>query len=97
VDVCTGTADVALAAVAGNHKVTAIIRDKARAKKEEEKRVREEAEKLKREREAQGGGRMQMTPEMMQRFGGMRGAGQRRPGMQPQGQQAQPTQQVIKN
>jgi HlyD family secretion protein len=54
----------------------AVIKEKEKAKREEEKRVREEATKA---NERMGGpemgGRMEITPEMMQRFQNMRGAG----------------------
>ena len=56
-----------------------VIREKARIKKEEEKRQRAEAEKARSERDAVGGEGRMPTPEMMQRFGG-RGSGQMRQG-----------------
>jgi HlyD family secretion protein len=58
-----------------------VIREKARLKKEEEKRLKEEAAKAMAERNAMGGeGRMNVTPEMMQQFSGMSGSGQMRQG-----------------
>jgi HlyD family secretion protein len=59
----------------------AVIKEKERVKKEEEKRIREEAAKAAERMGSMApggmgpGGNMQMTPEMMQRFQGMRGQG----------------------
>lgn len=76
----------------------AVIREKEKARKEEELRIRQEAEKA---REAGGGmmdpsgfgGQgMKITPEMMQRFrnaGGGQGQGMQRQGTQDQGAQGQ--------
>lgn len=57
-----------------------VIKEKEKAKKAEEQRLREEAERLRAERSVGmgpggfgGGGRMTITPEMMQRFQGARG------------------------
>jgi hypothetical protein len=55
-----------------------VIREKARIKKEEERRQRAEAEKARAERDAMGADNV--TPEMMQKFGGAGGAGQMRQG-----------------
>ena len=58
-----------------------VIREKARLKKEEDRRQRDEAEKARAQRDAIGeAGRMNMTPEMMSKFGGMRQSGQMRQG-----------------
>jgi HlyD family secretion protein len=58
-----------------------VIREKARLKKEEDRRLREEAEKARAQRDAIGeAGGMNMTPEMMRKFSGMRGSGQMRQG-----------------
>jgi HlyD family secretion protein len=51
-----------------------VIKDREKAIKEEEKRLKLEAEKSR----AQGSDRMNITPEMMQQFQSMRGAGQGR-------------------
>ncbi|MCX6253545.1 MAG: efflux RND transporter periplasmic adaptor subunit [Bacteroidia bacterium] len=55
-----------------------VIRERAKAKKAEELRIRQEAEKAKEQRGdmMDRGGMPVMTPEMMQRFQNMRGAGQ---------------------
>jgi HlyD family secretion protein len=57
-----------------------VIRERAKAKKVEEQRQRDEAEKARRQRDQMEGGgkRMNITPEMMQQFRNMRGAGQGR-------------------
>jgi HlyD family secretion protein len=52
-----------------------VNKERAKAKKEEEKRLREESET---DKERRGGGMMNITPEMMQRFQNMRGSGQGR-------------------
>lgn len=58
-----------------------VIREKARIKKEEEKRQREEGEKARAQRDAmEGSGRMNMTPEMMQQFSSMKVSGQLKQG-----------------
>ncbi|HUX58437.1 MAG TPA: efflux RND transporter periplasmic adaptor subunit [Bacteroidales bacterium] len=59
--------------LAGEDLIT-VIKDRAKAKKEEEKRGRDQAERAKDQR----GGMMNMTPEMMQRMQNMRGQGQGR-------------------
>jgi HlyD family secretion protein len=51
-----------------------VIKDREKAKKEEEKRIREEAEKAKEDR----GGMSEITPERMQQFQTMRGQGEGR-------------------
>lgn len=57
-----------------------VIKEREKAKKEEEERIRQEAAKAK---ELEGGmagrGGMNITPEMMQRFQNMRNSGQRMP------------------
>lgn len=73
----------------------AVIKEKEKAKKDEENRLREEAEKARAERGQMGGrgGMMNITPEMMQQFQNMRGqGGQGRPGAQ--GAQGAPTEQA---
>jgi HlyD family secretion protein len=57
-----------------------VIREKARVKKEEEKKQRADAEQARAERNAMEGEGMMPTPEMMQGKGGMRGSGQMRQG-----------------
>ena len=58
-----------------------VIREKARLKKEEDKRQRENAVKARQQRDYLGdGGRVSMSPEMMRQVGRMRGAGQGGPG-----------------
>jgi HlyD family secretion protein len=75
-----------------------VIREKARFKKAEEKRIREEAERIRAERDAEGGsGRMQMSPEMMQHSGGMRGSGQTRPGRENTRERTNPGQPATRN
>jgi HlyD family secretion protein len=54
-----------------------VIRERARIKKEEEKRLREEAEMTRAQRDGmEGAGRMNITPEMMKQFSNMRSSGQ---------------------
>jgi hypothetical protein len=82
-----------------------LIREKARLKKEEDLRQREAAEKARAERDAMGGGRMNVSPERMQQFGGMRGAGRpgqgdtasRKPGRQNIQQKSTPQESAIRN
>jgi hypothetical protein len=57
-----------------------VIREKARIKKEEERRQREEAELARAQRDAEGAGRMNATPEMMQQFSKLKGTGQMKKG-----------------
>jgi HlyD family secretion protein len=59
-----------------------VIRERAKAKKDEELRQREEAEKARQQRDQiEGmGQRMNVTPEMMQQYKNMKGSGQGRPG-----------------
>ena len=58
-----------------------VIRERARIKKEEEKRQREEAEMARAQRDSIGGAdRMNITPEMMQQFSKMNRPGQNQPG-----------------
>lgn len=59
-----------------------VIRDRAKAKKDEDIRQREEAEKAREQRDQMEAGaqRMNVTPEMMQQYKNFRGAGQGRPG-----------------
>jgi HlyD family secretion protein len=59
-----------------------VIRERAKAKKDEELRQREEAEKARQQRDQMeaGGKRMDITPEMMKQYKNMREAGQGRPG-----------------
>jgi HlyD family secretion protein len=51
-----------------------LIKEKARQKKAEEKRIREEAVKARMARESESRNRMEMNPDMMRQFGGMRGS-----------------------